>query len=100
MNSRSRDFTVGDPNDETGTTSVWGRLSTPDAALVQHRLTDMIRSVRDDDPRTAAQRRADALGAMAGRATVLACQCGHTLDADRQNRLQDLPGWTWKASSS
>ena len=23
-----------------------------------------------------------------------------TLDADRQRRLQDLPGWTWKASSS
>ena len=23
-----------------------------------------------------------------------------TLDADRENRLQDLPGWTWKASSS
>ena len=23
-----------------------------------------------------------------------------TLNADRQRRLQDLPGWTWKASSS
>ena len=23
-----------------------------------------------------------------------------TIDADRQRRLQDLPGWTWKASSS
>jgi Helicase associated domain len=23
-----------------------------------------------------------------------------TLDADRENRLQDLPGWTWKAMSS
>ena len=23
-----------------------------------------------------------------------------TLDTDRQRRLQDLPGWTWKASSS
>jgi hypothetical protein len=23
-----------------------------------------------------------------------------TLDADRERRLQDLPGWTWKASSS
>jgi hypothetical protein len=23
-----------------------------------------------------------------------------TLDADRQHRLQDVPGWTWKASSA
>jgi hypothetical protein len=23
-----------------------------------------------------------------------------TLDADREQRLQDLDGWTWKASSS
>ena len=23
-----------------------------------------------------------------------------TLDADRQRRLQELPGWTWRASSS
>ena len=26
--TRGRDFTIGDPNDATGTTSVWGRLST------------------------------------------------------------------------
>ena len=75
--SRGRDFTVGDPNDDSGTTSVWGRLSTPDAALVHQRVNAMIRSVCDDDPRTLAQRRADAIGAMAAHASVLACQCGN-----------------------
>lgn len=73
---RGRDFTVGDPDDTTGTTSVWGRLSTPHAALLATAVNALAASVCRDDPRTKAQRRADALGALAARATHLACLCG------------------------
>ena len=75
--TRGRDFTIGDPNDTTGTTSVWGRLSTHDAALLQTAVNALVHSVCDDDPRTQAQRRADAFGALAVHATALACQCGN-----------------------
>jgi Domain of unknown function (DUF222) len=75
--ARGRDFTVGDPTDATGTTSVWGRLSTPDAALLHQAVAALANSVCDDDPRTRAQRRADALGALAVRATRLPCRCGN-----------------------
>ena len=75
--TRGRDFTIGDPNDATGTTSVWGRLSTHDAALLQAAVNALVHSVCDDDPRTQAQRRADAFGALAVHATALACQCGN-----------------------
>jgi hypothetical protein len=75
--ARGRDFTVGDPHDLTGTTSVWGRLSTPDAALLRQAVAALANSVCDDDPRTRAQRRADALGALAARATRLPCRCGN-----------------------
>ncbi len=73
---QGRDFTIGDSNDESGTTTVWGRLSTPDAALLYRALESLIHSVCEDDPRTLAQRRADAIGALAARATRLPCQCG------------------------
>ena len=72
---QGRDFTIGDPCDGTGTTSVAGRLSTADAALLHQAVGSLIRSVCDDDPRTLAQRRADAMGALAVRATRLPCRC-------------------------
>ena len=62
--ARTRDFTVADP-DEAGTTAVFGRLFSADATLLRQRLEAMARSVCEDDPRTLAQRRADALGALA-----------------------------------
>lgn len=74
-NVRGRDFTIGDPHDTAGTTSVWGRLTTPDAALLGQRLAIMIRQVCHDDPRTMAQRRADAIGALAAGSTHLTCRC-------------------------
>ena len=73
---RSRDFTIGDPDDTTGITSVWGKLSAPDAALLGEAIKALTTSVCVDDPRTLAQRRADALGALAVRATRLPCRCG------------------------
>ncbi|MCV7170662.1 DUF222 domain-containing protein [Mycobacterium manitobense] len=73
--ARTRDLTIGDRNDVTGITSLWGRLFATDAALLDHRLTEMARQVCDQDPRTMGQRRADALGALGAGAHTLACQC-------------------------
>ena len=74
--ARSRDVTIGGQNPETGTASLWGRLLATDAAVLERRLTQMAHEVCEDDPRTIANRRADALGALAAGAQTLACQCG------------------------
>jgi hypothetical protein len=72
--ARTRDFTVDDA-DGTGTAAVYGRLVGTDAALLKQRVDAMARGVCEDDPRTLAQRRADALGALAAGSTVLSCAC-------------------------
>jgi hypothetical protein len=53
-------------------------LYSTDAAVLDRRLTQMTHEVCHDDPRTIAQRRADALGALAAGAERLACGCGNT----------------------
>jgi hypothetical protein len=72
--ARTRDFTVDDA-DGTGTAAVFGRLFATDATLLDQRLAAMARGVCEDDPRTLAQRRADAIGALAAGSTVLSCAC-------------------------
>lgn len=74
--ARSRDVQIGGRYDESGTSSLWGRLFSADAKVLDRRLTSMAHGVCDEDPRTVAQRRADALGALAGGAQTLACRCG------------------------
>ncbi|ORA42174.1 hypothetical protein BST22_28400, partial [Mycolicibacterium chubuense] len=69
-------FTIGDRDDRTGLTSAFGKLATPDAAVLAHRLSVMVHSVCENDPRTLDQRRADSLGAMAAGSFVLTCRCG------------------------
>ena len=76
VNSRSREVTIGPKNHESGTAAVWGRLLATDAAVLERKLTQMAHEVCEDDPRTIAQRRADALGALAAGAQGLACRCG------------------------
>jgi hypothetical protein len=73
---RGRSFTVGDSNDKTGTTAVYGRLSTPGAALLGGRLRTMAKGVCKDDPRTLDQRMADSLEALAADSNRLMCLCG------------------------
>ncbi|MGY4708056.1 DUF222 domain-containing protein [Mycolicibacterium sp. CBM1] len=73
--ARSRDVTLGSRDDEAGTTALTGRLYSTDAALLDRRLTQMAHDVCEDDPRTIAQRRADALGALAAGSDRLACEC-------------------------
>ena len=73
---RGRDFTIGSGDDDTDTTSVWGRLRATDAAVLTKRITAMTGAVCDDDPRSAGERRSDAAGAWAHGNDHLACGCG------------------------
>lgn len=75
--SRDREVIVGDRNDESGTVTVWALLQAADGDLFDQCLTAMAKGVCDDDPRTLAQRRADAIGALAAHSTHLACRCGN-----------------------
>ncbi|BBY08852.1 HNH endonuclease signature motif containing protein [Mycobacterium noviomagense] len=75
--ARSRDVVIDSANQQGGTTAMWGRLYATDAAVLDRRLMQMAHAVCDDDRRTIAQRRADALGALAAGADHLACGCGN-----------------------
>ena len=92
----SRTVEFGSPSDVAGTTSMWSRLYAADAALIEQRVEEMARSVYDNDPRTLAERRADALTAL-GAGTELACACG---DSDVQSVIPrpsrpTTPWCTW-----
>ena len=73
---RGRDFTVGACEDDAETTSVWGRLLAPDAAVGQQRITAMVDGVCAGDPRSIGERRSDAVGALFNGNDTLACRCG------------------------
>lgn len=92
--ARGRDLVIGthdDPAANTGTTALWGRLYAHDAALLDRRLMAMAHGVCDDDPRTIAQRRADALGALAAGAEQLMCGCDNA-DCPVKTEQQRPPG--------
>ncbi|MBO0676351.1 DUF222 domain-containing protein [Mycolicibacterium sp. S2-37] len=76
--ARDHDFRIGASDDVSGTTSVWGRLSSTDAEVLRRRLAQMLEGVCVNDPRTAAQRRSAAIGQMSAGAQRLACRCGTT----------------------
>ena len=73
--ARSCDFVVGDREDEDGTTSVWGRLKATDAAVLKKTIAAMVATVCPDDPRSAGERRADAIGAWTNGNDHLPCLC-------------------------
>ncbi|BBY94174.1 hypothetical protein MGALJ_38430 [Mycobacterium gallinarum] len=73
--ARSRDFVVGDLEDEAGTTSVWGRLTAVDAAVLKKKIAAMAATVCPNDPRSAGERRADAIGAWSHGNDHLPCAC-------------------------
>jgi hypothetical protein len=77
VSARGRDVVIASANDQSGTADLWGSLFETDAAVLDRRLTQMAHDVCHDDPRTVAQRRADALGALAAGADRLACGCGN-----------------------
>ena len=61
-----------------GTAGVEGVLFAHDAAVLDQRLDAMAAAVCAADPRTCAQRRADAMGALGRGEDWLACRCGTT----------------------
>ncbi len=71
--ARDRDLTIWHRGD--GTSDLSGRLLATDATLLDKTLDSLAATVCPADPRTAAQRRADALGALAAGADRLRCQC-------------------------
>ncbi|MGZ8747124.1 MAG: DUF222 domain-containing protein, partial [Mycobacterium sp.] len=73
--ARTRDFTVGDVDDEAGVASVWGKLLAADAAVLNKKVAAMAATVCDADPRSLKERRADALGALANGNHHLPCAC-------------------------
>jgi hypothetical protein len=73
--ARGRDFVVGDLEDEVGTTAVWGRLTAADAAVVKKKIAAMVATVCPNDPRSAGERRADAIGAWSHGNDHLPCAC-------------------------
>lgn len=64
------------PVSTAGMAGIWGSLPVTDAAAVDDRLDAVAATVCRDDPRTATERRADALVALAAGQTRLACGCG------------------------
>ncbi len=58
-----------------GLCQVEGRLRSTDAKALDARISALAATVCPHDPRTVAQRRADAMGALAADATRLACEC-------------------------
>jgi Domain of unknown function (DUF222) len=59
-----------------GMAGVWAKLPMAEGAAFDYRLDQIAGSVCRDDPRTAQQRRADAMFAMAAGQTRLECGCG------------------------
>ena len=72
--ARGREVTFWDAQD--GTADMSGRLFAADAELLDKRLDALAATTCEGDPRTIAQRRADAVGALAAGAERLMCRCG------------------------
>jgi Domain of unknown function (DUF222) len=73
-----------------GIAHIEGSLLSPDAHALDKRLTALAATVCKDDPRSRAQRRADALGALAAGADRLSCGCGR-VDCPTGNRPAATP---------
>ena len=69
-----REIFIG--QDQDGISHIEGSLFSVDAHALDQRLSALAATVCAHDPRTAAQRRADALGALAAGADRLGCRCG------------------------
>lgn len=60
----------------SGLAEIFGDVRTPDAVAFDRHLDELAATVCPSDPRTKEQCRADALSALAARATTMACECG------------------------
>jgi hypothetical protein len=73
--AKSCDVKFGDPDDTTGTTSMWGRLTVTDAELLARRVAQLAATVCPHDPRSMGERRSAALGVLGAGGTDLLCTC-------------------------
>ncbi len=78
VHANTRELVIDTDDEQTGTAKLWGRLYAHDAAALDQRLAALADTVCDGDPRTVAQRRADALGVLAVGGDALRCRCGRT----------------------
>ncbi|MCR8897404.1 HNH endonuclease [Gordonia sp. GONU] len=88
--ARDRGVTISPDRHQSGRSRITGHLPHTDAAALNAQLSAMAATVHTRDPRTTAQRRADALLALAHGKRALDCQCrdcipeplAHDLDTD------------------
>ena len=66
----------GSPTDVAGTTTIWARLNSPDAALMEQNVEEVARSVCDADPRTASTNAAPTRWPPRSPRTAFDCTCG------------------------
>jgi hypothetical protein len=71
----------------SGLAGVWAQLHATDGAALERKLDAVADTVCRDDPRTKAQPRADALGALAAGVDEMRCQCGNPDCAAASRRL-------------
>lgn len=74
--ARTEDRYVEIAPTDSGLAGVWAQLHATDGAALEHKLDALASTVCRADPRTHAQRRADAMGALAAGFKALRCQCG------------------------
>ena len=72
--AEDRHIEFGEPHN--GMVEFWGALRSTDAAALERTLDGLADAVCATDPRTKAQRRADALARLTGTAPALGCECG------------------------
>ena len=77
----------GCPTDTAGMTTIWMRLNSPDAALMERNADQMAHTVCDADPRSMDARRAQAVAAKVND-TAFGCRCG---DPDCLGATGDAP---------
>jgi hypothetical protein len=74
---------------EPGMAEVYGKVFASTGGALNRRLDELAGTVCEADPRTKAQRRADALGALVAGADRLACTCGEPCCSTTKGRLRD-----------
>ena len=73
----------------SGISEVYGNVFASTAAALDRRLNELAGTVCEADPRTAAQRRADALAAVIAGADRMACTCGDSACVQMRGRLRN-----------
>ncbi|MGE2732248.1 DUF222 domain-containing protein, partial [Mycolicibacterium vaccae] len=74
--TRGRDVRIGACDDPNEIATLVAQLLSQDAAALEARIAELVSGLCAEDPRSAGERRSDALGAITHRADHLTCRCG------------------------